>query len=117
MFVIHNGSVKVQIKEEGNAKILGSLREGDFFGEMGLFTGEPRTATVIAEEETQVLEIDNLCLKPILEENPELLESFSRIIEERRTLLAEKQSESDNVKAENNAGVFQSIKKFFGLDS
>ncbi|HXH71100.1 MAG TPA: mechanosensitive ion channel family protein [Pyrinomonadaceae bacterium] len=117
MFVVHKGSVKVQIKEESQTKTLNTLREGDFFGEMGLLTGEPRTATVIAEEETQVLEIDNLCLKPILEDNPELVESFSRIVEERRTLLAEKQSEKDAVKTENNTGVFYSIKKFFGLDS
>ncbi len=116
MFVVHKGSVKVQIKEESSLKILDTLREGDFFGEMGLLTGEPRTATVIAEEETQVLEIDNLCLKPILKENPELVESFSRIVEERRTALAEKQSERDTVKAADNAGVFRSIKKFFGLD-
>jgi small-conductance mechanosensitive channel len=117
MFIVHKGSVKVQIKEEDKVKILNTLREGDFFGEMGLLTGEPRTATVIAQEETQVLEIDNLCLKPILEENPELVKSFSQIIEERRMHLAEKQSEEDAVKVTGNAGVFRSIKKFFGLDS
>jgi len=117
MFVVHKGSVKVQIKKESQTKTLNTLREGDFFGEMGLLTGEPRTATVIAEEETQVLEIDNFCLKPILEDNPELVESFSRIVEERRNLLAEKQSERDTMKKTDNAGVFHSIKKFFGLDS
>jgi small-conductance mechanosensitive channel len=117
MFVVHRGSVKVQIKEEGTTKMLNTLREGDFFGEMGLLTGEPRTATVIAEEETEVLEIDNVSLKPIFEENPELVESFSRIVEERRTHLAEKQSEQNDVKTAENTGVFQSIKKFFGLNS
>jgi small-conductance mechanosensitive channel len=117
MFVVHKGAVKVQIEEESQTKTLNILREGDFFGEMGLLTGEPRTATVIAEEEAQVLEIDNLCLKPILEENPELVASFSRIVEERRAVLAEKKSERDAVKTADNAGVFYSIKKFFGLDS
>jgi hypothetical protein len=117
MFVVHHGSVKIQIKEESKVKVLNTMREGDFFGEMGLLTGEPRTATVIAQEETHVLEIDNLCLKPILEDNPELVESFSRIVEERRSLLAEKQLEKDTVKTADKAGVFGSIKKFFGLDS
>ena len=116
MFVVHLGSVKVQVKEEGVAKTVNTLREGDFFGEMGLLTGEPRTATVIAQEETHVLEIDNLCLKPILEDNPELVNSFSEIVAERRALLAEKQSEKDTVKTTGKAGVFGSIKKFFGLD-
>ncbi len=118
MFVVHKGSVKVLIKEADEPRILDTLREGDFFGEMGLLTGEPRTATVIAVEETQVLEIDNLCLKPILEENPELVESFSRLVEERRAHLAEKQTaENAVVKTVDDTGVFNSIKKFFGLNS
>ena len=115
MFVIHRGSVFIQIREEGKPKKIKTLHEGDFFGEMGLFTGEPRTATVIAEEETEVLEINHLCFKPILENNPELVESFSKLIEERRALLHEEQSELKNMKQVNEVGVFNSIKKFFGL--
>ncbi len=82
---------------------------------MGLFTGEPRTATVVAEVETEVLEINHLCLKPVLEENPELVESFSRIIEERRAVLTEQQTEIKTDKITDTGGVFDSIKKFFGL--
>ena len=115
MFVIHRGSVVVQSKEDGVSKILRNLREGDFFGEMNLLTGEPRTATVIAVEETEVLEIDNLCLKPVLEENPELVETLSRIIEERRISFDNSESESEKGKANGKESVFNSIKKFFGL--
>lgn len=115
MFVIHRGSVFVQIKEDGKPKKIKTLHEGDFFGEMGLFTGEPRTATVIAEEETEVLEINHLCLKPILESNPELVESFSKLIEERRQLLNEQQDELKTTKQTDEVSVFNSIKKFFGL--
>jgi len=115
MFVIYRGSVNVQIKEDGRTKIIRNLREGDFFGEMGLFTGEPRTATVEAEAETEVLEINNFCLKPIIEDNPELVESFSRIIEERRKSLAEQENESKSEQDMNGGGVFDSIRKFFGL--
>ena len=117
MFVIHRGSVKVQIKENGNAKTIRNLHEGDFFGEMGLFTGEPRTANVVAEEETEVLEIGNLCLKPILEENPELVDSLSDLIEERRAFLAKLHAEHEIVEKVDKAGLFNSIRKFFGMDS
>ena len=115
MFVIHRGSVFIQIKEDGKPKKIKTLHEGEFFGEMGLFTGEPRTATVIAEEETEVLEINHLCIKPILENNPELVESFSKLIEARRTLLHEEQNELRTTKQVNEIGIFNSIKKFFGL--
>ncbi|MBA2606085.1 MAG: mechanosensitive ion channel family protein [Acidobacteria bacterium] len=116
MFVIHRGSVFVQIKEEGATKNIRKLHEGDFFGEMGLFTGEPRSATVVVEDETEVLEISNLYLKPILERNPELVQSFSQLIDERRAFLETLNTENnDDVEKINKAGVFDSIKKFFGL--
>ncbi|HNU08475.1 MAG TPA: mechanosensitive ion channel family protein [Pyrinomonadaceae bacterium] len=115
MFVIQRGSVKVQVRDRGKAKVIMKLSEGDFFGEMALFTGEPRTATVIATEETEVLEITHRSLKPILEENPELVERFSEIIESRRVKLSES-AESDTMSGKDpKAGVFNSIRKFFGL--
>ncbi len=115
MFVIHRGAVKVQVRERGKPKVIMKLTEGDFFGEMALFTGEPRTATVIATEETEVLEITHRSLKPILEENPELVERFSEIIESRRAKLSES-TEADTLSgADAKSGVFNSIRKFFGL--
>ena len=117
MFVIHRGTVKIQIREDGKPKIVGNLSEGDFFGEMGLFTGEPRTATVIATEETEVLEIKHINLKPILEENPELLERFADIIEERRAGLDDLNETKKGSKKSDKKGVFTSIRKFFGLSN
>jgi small-conductance mechanosensitive channel len=115
MFVVHRGSVSVQVREDGKPKTIRQLKEGEFFGEMALFTGEPRTATVIANEETQVLEITHECLKPLLEENPELVESFSKIIEKRRAALAELNEAKESGKEIDKAGVFNTIRKFFGL--
>ena len=116
MFVIHRGSVVVQAKEDGVLKVLQKLSEGDFFGEMGLLTGAPRTATVIAQEETEVLEINNLCLKPILEDNPDLVKILSGIIEERRAGLDEFDAKNTERAVRDKINVFQSIKKFFGLN-
>ncbi len=115
MFIIHRGSVKVQINEDGVIKVVRTLSEGDFFGEMGLFTGEPRTATVLANEETEVLEINHTCLKPILEANPDLVERFSEIIEERRAKLTEVNTKQTTDTQIGKSGMFDSIRKFFGL--
>jgi len=57
MFVVHRGSVDVRVDSNGTARTIKTLGEGEFFGEMGLFTGEPRTANVVAVEETEVIEI------------------------------------------------------------
>ena len=47
MFVVHKGKVRVQVSENGRPRTVATLN-GDFFGEMALFTGEPQTATSCA---------------------------------------------------------------------
>ena len=118
MFVIHRGAVDVKIKEDNQFVTVNTLREGDFFGEMGLFTGEPRSATIIAKGETEVLQIKKETLKPIFDNNPNLVTSLSEIIEERRALIKE-ENEKDQKTGNPRRGeksVFHSIKSFFGID-
>ena len=114
MFVVHNGRVQVQVTENGRPRNVAVLSEGDFFGEMALFTGEPRTANVVALEETEVLEIGHAAMKPLFEGNPDLAESISYIIAERRAGLAVREPEALAASSE-PSGLLNSIKRFFGL--
>jgi small-conductance mechanosensitive channel len=114
MFVVHNGRVNVQLSDNGRPRSLATLNEGDFFGEMALFTGEPRTANVVAVEETEVLEIGHDAMKRVFDSNPDLVESLSHIIAERRQGLVS-HSDSPTNAAESPAGLLNSIKRFFGL--
>jgi CRP-like cAMP-binding protein len=104
----------VQIADNGRPRTVATLKEGDFFGEMALFTGEPRTANVVAQEETEVLEIGHQAVKRLFDTNPALVESLSRTIAERRAGLKAKQTDNEMIKKE-SAGVLASIKSFFGI--
>ncbi len=115
MFVILRGSVKVQIPENSYQKTIGKLGANDFFGEMSLLTGEPRTASVIAEEETEVLQIKKEALKPILENNPDLVQTICELIEERREMLVAQDQIDFEQSMHPAKGVMGSIKNFFGL--
>jgi len=114
MFVVHNGRVQVQVNENGRPRTVATLNEGDFFGEMALFTGEPRTANVLALEETEVLEIGHAAMKRIFDNNPDLVESLSFIMAERRQGLAS-QADPEAATANTKAGILSSIKRFFGI--
>jgi CRP-like cAMP-binding protein len=64
LFIIAAGKVKVSLSgEKGREIILSILGPGDFFGEMSLLDGEPRSASVIALAPTQlyILSRDNFC--------------------------------------------------------
>jgi len=114
MFVVHGGRVCVQINDNGKLRTVATLNEGDFFGEMALFTGEPRTANVVALEETEVLEIGHKAMKQVFDTNPDLVESLSYIIVERRQGLAARADTMDTG-TEGPAGILSAIKRFFGL--
>ena len=115
MFVVHNGRVQVQVSDGGKPRPVAVLSEGAFFGEMALFTGEPRTANVVALEETEVLEIGHAAMKHLFETNPDLAEAISWTIAERRAgLQATSQQAVPDAEAE-SAGLLSSIRRFFGL--
>ena len=115
MFVIIRGSVKVQLPEGSGARTINQLGPNDFFGEMSLLTGEPRTANVIADEETHVMQIRKSAIKPLFKANPELMESICTIVEERKKLLNQQKLEQTMRPTKPESGVMSSIRRFFGL--
>jgi len=66
MFIICDGDVSVMTQDKsGNDVQLADLSEGDFFGEVSLLTGKPRTATIYAISYTEVLELKRTSLPEI----------------------------------------------------
>ena len=56
-FVICSGKMRVVKQSDGAELTMAYLTEGAFFGELALLAGTPRAATVIAEEESELLEV------------------------------------------------------------
>jgi CRP-like cAMP-binding protein len=55
MFIIQEGKVEVSRVLGGQTKVLAILDRGEFFGEMSVLEGEPRSATVRAIGKTKVM--------------------------------------------------------------
>jgi CRP/FNR family cyclic AMP-dependent transcriptional regulator len=73
LFIIAKGEVKVVLTaEDGREAILASLKEGDFFGEMSLLDGEPRSATVRAVEDSRLLTIRREDFLAAMRKQPDL---------------------------------------------
>jgi len=71
MFMIISGRVKVTIlSDDGREIILSILSDRDFFGEMALLDNEPRSATAIAVEDTEVAVIHQKDFLSIVEKRP-----------------------------------------------
>src|SRR5205807_2562151 len=71
LFVIVSGKVKVVLYgETGREIILSILRGGDFFGEMALLDRQPRSANVVAVENSQLLGLDREAFQTHLAAHP-----------------------------------------------
>jgi CRP/FNR family transcriptional regulator, cyclic AMP receptor protein len=69
-FILIDGTAHVTVSPKKRA----SIRPGEFFGEMSLLDGEPRSATVKAKTDLRVLVIERLHFWKLLREVPELTE-------------------------------------------
>ena len=77
MFIIEYGKVKVDIEQPV------FLVAGDFFGEMGLLGDLPRNATLIAADDTKLLELTKSDLEELSEEHPGLFKELELSVSNR----------------------------------
>ena len=82
MYIIISGEVKVfTVGKDDKTVYLAKLGEGDFFGEVSVLTGKPRTATITASKPTELLRLDKEKLDNALAKYPgirKVLDDFYR---------------------------------------
>ncbi|PYN07309.1 MAG: hypothetical protein DME02_12400 [Candidatus Rokuibacteriota bacterium] len=71
-YLIMDGSARVELPARRRTR----LKPGDYFGEMSLLDGEPRSATVIADTPMRLLVIQRRDFSTLLREAPELTQSI-----------------------------------------
>lgn len=72
MYVIQSGAVRISKNVGGTEKLLTILGPGEFFGEMALLNGKPRTATATVIDPTRCLVIDSRKLEEMVAKNAEI---------------------------------------------
>ena len=77
LHVITRGAVKIVLpSSEGEEAIIATLRAGDFFGELALLDGEPRSAAAMAVEATETLILPRSVFRELLETHPDLRDAL-----------------------------------------
>lgn len=122
LYVLTKGEVEVRIRGEGGVeKLVTRMGAPNVFGEMGVMTGERRTASVIAATEVECYRIDKEVFKAVLRNRPDMVETISQVMAKRRVDLAavreglDAEARKRRVSAERNQ-LLASIQAFFGLD-
>ncbi len=106
LFLIVSGVVKVFTRTDDGINLqLAELGLGDFFGEVSLLTGKPRTATITAHTDVTAIELDRTDFETIVKNHPEArttLEDFYKLRAE-KTVEAVIQRLRDRTKSVNGA--------------
>ncbi len=121
LFVIGSGKVRID-KSRGTrgSMTVATMGAGDFFGEMSLLTGEPRTASVVAETETEAVVVDKAAFAAVLSLDTGVLPGLSAVLEARNNEAAgvEDPSAIDETPKPpaHRSALLNRIGRFFGID-
>ena len=84
LFIVTSGLVKAFVKSpRGRYAEVRELGEGEFFGEISVLDGTPRTATITAAARCELLELDQEALRALTEAHPRVRETLVRMRDER----------------------------------
>lgn len=93
------------------------LQPGEYFGEMSLLTGEPRTATVVAVTRSELLEFDRPAFMKLFAQNVDVARAVSEVVAMRQIALQKFTEDAKRkvVHIEQSGAIFGRIKQLFGL--
>jgi CRP-like cAMP-binding protein len=128
LYVFTSGKVEIRanIDHDGpgpgpmHTKVIATLEAPDFFGEMGLMTGAPRTADCVAVTDVDCYRLGKETFQQVLSERPEMAIELSDVLAARRlNLIARRDNLDDEARDSRHASererILGGIKEFFGL--
>jgi len=87
-YLIQSGAVQVVVDSgAGNSEIVAVLGPKDWFGEMALLSGEPRSATIVSVKETTLWRLSREDWEELIEKHPKWLLQFCATLSKRLSLL------------------------------
>lgn len=108
LFVVQSGALKCFLMDENGREVtLSLLGPGEYFGELALLDEAPRSASVIATERSELLQIPRPTFLALLDDNPACMHVLLR------NLVARVRSLTENVRALALVDVFGRIARLF----
>jgi len=119
LYIIVSGEAEVWWQApDGERRLVSRLPPGSIFGEMGLMTGAPRAATVVAAGDVECYRLDKASFEDIIHERQAIAESVAQILAQRQHAYGETQEafrKEQHGPATHRADILQRMRDFFGL--
>jgi CRP-like cAMP-binding protein len=121
LYIVAFGEADVLYEPPGGTpRSVGALHAGQFFGEMALFAGDARHATVVAKTDVECYRLDRASVQGLLLSRPHIAEHVSKVVGSRRNTIEEAQqafsASAAETPAERQVHLLARIRRFFGLE-
>lgn len=116
LYLITQGSADVLVDSAQGPVSVATLHDGDFFGEMGMLTGEPRTATVKALTPVNAYRLDKAGFAQVLQARPEIARELSDVVAARHAEITHRTASQTGAHATSEP-LINRILHFFSLNS
>lgn len=121
LYLLEEGRASVRVSDGVTEKEVAQLTDGSFFGEMSLLTGEPRSATVVAETDLECFRLDKAAFQSVIHQRPEVMKEVAALLASRRVTLAAAREGLDAETARarrksDEVALLDRMMRFFGID-
>lgn len=122
LYIVTSGTVEVRVRgDAGVETVVAKIEAPGFFGEMGLMTGKPRMATVIALTPVECYRLDKEGFGKIVAQRPEVAADISAVLAQRNVELQMARESCDAAAREKaiaaeRGELLDAIRKFFALE-
>ena len=121
LYILTEGTAEICVNVDGSPTKVATIEAPGFVGEMGLMTGAPRAATVVACTDVECYRLDKASFDRVLRERPETATEVSHLLAQRTVELEALKDGLDaaakqrRVEAEKTR-LLSTIRAFFALD-
>lgn len=122
LYIVTSGTVEVRVRGDAGAEVIVTKIEAPgFFGEMGLMTGKPRMATVMALTPVECYRLDKEGFGKIVAQRPEVAADISAVLAQRNVELQMARESCDAAARERRIAaergvLLDAIREFFALE-
>ncbi len=121
LYILTGGEAVVRVEAQGIVQEVARLHGGDFFGEMSLMTGAPRSATVEAVTDVQCYRLGAAGFKRIIQARPDIAQHVATVLAHRKVGLDAAREELDEESRrsrfdQQRVDLVARIRDFFGLE-
>jgi CRP/FNR family transcriptional regulator, cyclic AMP receptor protein len=92
-YIVQSGKISIVLASaDGRELVINEMRPGDCFGELGLLTGQARSASAVARIDSRVIVVPRLAFQAIIDSDPQLMRCLLDITARRLSTSSERES-------------------------